>query len=299
MKPGIEAKLADQQLTQETLRIVGALFEQAVDIHTHTRAIGQHFNTCFFPIDKKHQLSQVENFETVAAEILREAENDPRVARVLNSVRANGARLDGETQINIMDLLVRTWNLAKNPLNYANAREVVLDALKHNIDTGGGCLPGISARLVAPYANFVNYLLNPQPVAQNRGDAALEQALQESAALAESAEDAALRRALAASRNVSKRSANDDAELELALALSASLKRPPQNEDSELASALAASAAENGAEDPELAFALAMSRETPQPILWQARNNAAASYQQDDDEVALLEYAKAISMGRI
>jgi hypothetical protein len=134
---------------------LGPVFGAADNVHAHTRTIGQLAKE-LLTIDNAYQFSSIAGvqFETVAAEILARSGKDPHVAVVLNNIRANGTKLDHETGLNIQEQLIRTWTLAKT-VNYAEPREMVIDNLQHNIETGGGCLPGISARLVQPYALFV------------------------------------------------------------------------------------------------------------------------------------------------
>lgn len=125
------------------------IFRLDVNIHLHSRQIGANCLEAL-RLDQQHQLSSnARNFETVATEILAHSKNNPNVATVLNSIRANRNAIENETGLNIADLLVRTWDLTTKA-RYNNARDAVIDNLNHNILAGGGCLAGIAARLAQP-----------------------------------------------------------------------------------------------------------------------------------------------------
>jgi hypothetical protein len=72
------------------------------------------------------------------------------VGIILHNIRIRQGRQDYETGLDVMTLLVKTWELAKQ-FKSAHACELVIDNLRHNILANGGCYPGIAARLVQPY----------------------------------------------------------------------------------------------------------------------------------------------------
>lgn len=205
-----EAKLqADLAQMQNALTELQNMFGQAVDIHTHTRRIGQLCRTIFFPVDEHYGLTQstLEDFERTAAEIQDWANTLPgtdKVRTVLNSVRAFRDKTDHETGLPIMQLLMNTWKLAKM-LPHQNAPSLVIENLRHNKETGGGCYPGIAARLVQPYSVFLHEILKDQQyqsvqdtahsTAAHDDDAELAQAIAQSLQTSEPSNNLDLQRA--------------------------------------------------------------------------------------------------------
>lgn len=188
--------MQDIQKARVTLGTLGPIFAKDDDVHKHTRTIGPLAKELML-IDENYKFSAVAqpNFEATAAEILAYSQNDPIVALMLNNIRANGTRLDHETGLNIQEQLIRTWTLAKT-VRYAEPKDMVIDNIKHNAKTGGGCLPGISARLVQPYANFVLAALEGLAVKGYDDDLELALAMSK----AESAKDDDLEKAIALSK---------------------------------------------------------------------------------------------------
>jgi hypothetical protein len=188
------------------------------------------------------------------------------VQTVLNSVRTLGKVADRETGLIASEILVKTWNLAKSSTTYANAKDVVLFVLKHNIATGGGCIPGISARLTLPYSHFVTAQLEDRhfkalrslysptaaaatgPVSHSDDDAL-------ALAIQESLRDTLPPKPAAASSSISEQ------DLELALAIQESLRfsEPPKPTAAATARPSAAAKSDFSADEIELATALSLS----------------------------------------
>lgn len=149
---------SDLAQSNAAIRELNTMFAQDVDIHTYTRRIGQIAAEFYIELDKKHKMTKVTqaDFERTAQEIMDKTTpaDKAKVNIILNSVRSYKGRKDTETGLDVMLLLVKTWELAKNSY-YNNAQAVVIENLRHNKDTGGGCYPGIAARLVLPYARFL------------------------------------------------------------------------------------------------------------------------------------------------
>lgn len=73
------------------------IFGLHVDIHLYSRQIGANCLAAL-RLDQQDQLSSnARNFETVATEILAHSKNNPNVATVLNSIRANRNAIENET----------------------------------------------------------------------------------------------------------------------------------------------------------------------------------------------------------
>lgn len=167
---------------------MNAIYAVPEDIHKYTAYLGAQCKQIFLRLDDKYHLAQAGDFETIAREITALSGNDASVITVLGSIRAAGSTVDRETGLNIRDLLVRTWGLASHPLApqkittdehpgiQINARQVVVENLQHNKKTGGGCLPGISARLTQPYCTFMTIILEQAMLKQKeRYDSAASQ----------------------------------------------------------------------------------------------------------------------------
>lgn len=157
----------DLTTSKEKLKQIDDVCALEDDIHLedptirkkHTSFLGEQYQF-FRSLDAKYSLSKVLDFATVAREILIASGNDKRVEIVLGTIRDSRGTPEAETGLNVQELLVRTWFLAQTPLSPSNARELVVLNLVHNKDTGGGCLAGISARLVQPFSHFVDWILN-------------------------------------------------------------------------------------------------------------------------------------------
>lgn len=153
---------------------LGEIFNKEDDIHIHTRALGKIAHDFFVKLDQKHQLTSVqewkvayhEHFETTAREIILEAkklskEDSMQVGLVCHTMRFNANVIDYETQMNAVLLLVKTWELAKQSTDQ-NARGLVIDNLRHNLEADGKCYAGITARLIQPYALLLTEKLASQ-----------------------------------------------------------------------------------------------------------------------------------------
>lgn len=198
-----EAELQEIHTLENNLtNNLSPVFGQEVDIHTYTRYIGDAY-PLFNTADLNHTLSSnTQKLEDVIKEILDKcpAAQKGNVTTVLNTIRAT-TRPDPETKVNLKELLIRTWSLVNMPMNHTNAFEEFIKNLNHNIETGGGCVPGIAARLVQPYTHCVLRMLqvaHHKHVKQGQKTIAAKKALaREAAALA--TEAAELKEALEAS----------------------------------------------------------------------------------------------------
>lgn len=144
-----------------SIDILTGIYAEEVDIHTHTRQIGPYYQQ-FCAVDRRYNLSSnTQPLENVIRDILRRcpASHLANVTRVLNTIRVTVGS-DHETHVNLQELLMRTWSLVNKPNNHSNAFELFIQNLDHNIITGGGCVPGIAARLIQPYTHFVFKMLS-------------------------------------------------------------------------------------------------------------------------------------------
>lgn len=226
---------------QSIIQNTADLFASSVDIHEHTVQIGIAYREVR-SMEREFQLTQSVSLDTVINEIMAHSGQDPVIGRVLRSVRAQGASIERETRLNIPQLLISTWSLAKTS-HYTNAKDVVIDNLRHNIETDGGCSAGISARLVQPYLHFlksnVDNRFSPQRQTSSSSSTSVRQA-----------EESDLRLALELSMQTA-RVTNEDRDLQRALELSRTLtlSQPRArititDEDRELQRVLEMSAAE-------------------------------------------------------
>lgn len=152
--------LNDISLISTNLEEMAKFYALNANVHTYTRQIGNYYTECFYPLDVKYQFSSPGHFKETYNEILRYCGHDPAVKSALDTLAASHGKIEPETGLNGQDLLVRTWQLGKKQTSYANALDVVIDNLRQNKLTGGGCLAGIVGRLVLPYALFVDNALN-------------------------------------------------------------------------------------------------------------------------------------------
>ena len=172
------------------------------DVHTHTRPLGANCKTFIELDNRYNLTASIapagQTFATVRAAIeallvtqkvigLIGDEGVINVRWVLDRISANGTNPVAETDLNLQDQLLRTWHLAGHvdrtapehkifmldPTDPTETREIQVSSLEavvlnltHNrlvIDSiQGGCLPGISGRLILPYCAFVVTLLRKQ-----------------------------------------------------------------------------------------------------------------------------------------
>lgn len=160
-----------KQLDQVLETTMAPEYAKDNNIHLNTGLLGSLCKTHFILIDDKYNLSKKNSdgiiFEQVATEILSLATTDhptlvTNIQTVLDTIRTSGDSIEPETGLYVQDLLIRTWALIKHQLmmSYADAKEVIIDNLNHNIQAGGGCLAGISARLTHPYCCFVRHIFD-------------------------------------------------------------------------------------------------------------------------------------------
>ena len=161
------------------------VFAEAVDIHQRTRIIGDYYKS-FTMIDAQYKLSNTtQSLESVIQQILSRCPDalKKNITTVLNTIR-NTPGVDNETQANLQTLLIKTWSLVNMPKNHSNAFDLLIQNLDHNIATGGGCVPGIAARLIQPYTHFVLKMLENKAadISVDDCDRALQAALRISTA---------------------------------------------------------------------------------------------------------------------
>ena len=146
------AKIGPLERIETTLFELEPIFKLSDNIHKHTGKIGA---SCRALHDIECSLNLPEiSLDTVISEIKELSKNDNSVQLVLSKIKEQGIAIERETGLNLQTLLKSTWQLAKIA-NYSNAEELVIDNLKQNILTKGGCAAGISARLVLPYLHFL------------------------------------------------------------------------------------------------------------------------------------------------
>jgi hypothetical protein len=277
----MSTSIPDMKQQIETLKtsldILTQMFETEIDIHTYTRQIGAVYPQ-FYAADRTHNLStNTQKLEEVIQAILQRcpATQKNSVTTVLNTIRATTGA-DNETCANLQELLIRTWSLVNNSNNYKNAFQVLMDNLDHNIATGGGCVPGIAARLIQPYIHFVLHMLR-QAYEQSRVATPSVQNLSMLKKLAQNAHPNDIDPMLAEALRLSllelgkeNKNSHEDRELERVLQLSArEAKNEKDSPDPALARALQLSALttrltpetkpKKGNEDPALAEALRLS----------------------------------------
>jgi hypothetical protein len=148
----------DLTVVKNILTVLQPIFGAAVDVHGHTAQIGAETQKAL-KIDIEHNCSKnTALFNDIEQEILFLSNHNANVKTVLNSIRTVIGRTEGETGLNISDLLIRTWDLAKQS-RYSNACDQVIYNLEANIIDAGGCLAGIAGRLAQPYLALLQNIL--------------------------------------------------------------------------------------------------------------------------------------------
>ncbi|MBP9764099.1 MAG: hypothetical protein KBD03_02145, partial [Gammaproteobacteria bacterium] len=144
--------------------------------------------------------------------------------------------------------------LVNMPNNYSNSFDIFIQNLDHNIATGGGCVPGIAARLIQPYTHFVLKMLTHAYEQSRTLTASVPNVPIPKKAtvqnLSSNNVDPALERALRVSQlEIKNKKDSVDPELEQALRLSAAqtrlaptAKQNQQNDDAEFQRVLQLSA---------------------------------------------------------
>jgi hypothetical protein len=160
-----KALFDDFEKVRAEVEVIQKAFIQDPQVHNHTKKIGATCKTIFYPIDDKYGFSKVKKLDikVVIQTILKQATEDPglpEITRVLNTIQDAGADIEPETGLNVAELLVRTWSLAEqdDPLN--GFTDIIINCLHDNIPMGGGCLAGISGRLIQPYGTLIQAALN-------------------------------------------------------------------------------------------------------------------------------------------
>ncbi|MBT4962819.1 MAG: hypothetical protein HOI53_02860 [Francisellaceae bacterium] len=221
---------ADEQITDADLDLInttsialGSLFAQEVDIHIHTVKIGQDCRNVLLLNDDRYLLSEptIESLEVTISEITEYCMGKSSVVGILGIISASSG-VENETGLDIKLMLRKVWALTKNPILAANHSHMglVTEVLNQNVETGGGCLAGISARLVSAYSLFIEHIASQthriQEIARKEGAAVVVSGLPR----LEVSEDEMIRLAVADSLSIySSRGAaetlvgDDDAEL--------------------------------------------------------------------------------------
>ena len=139
------------------------------NIHAYTKILGDLCREVFFILDDKYKISDIANkdFENTCQQILNLAtsamgEDQETVAiitRVLNTIRISSSTIEAETGLNVIDLLIRTWSVANNLLVSPEEKYIIITNITDNILTNGGCLAGISGRLIHIYCSNIRTIL--------------------------------------------------------------------------------------------------------------------------------------------
>jgi len=130
------------------------IFGQPKNIHLYTVQLGK-MALSFIEMDNKYNISNPDTFEETAAEILLYSDNNAMVKTVLQTIRSHQNTPDKEAGLKVQDLLTKAWSMAKQ----FNEQFLIIDSLQQNIINKGGCYPGISARLIQPYAMYIKNIM--------------------------------------------------------------------------------------------------------------------------------------------
>jgi hypothetical protein len=169
-----QINMKKEQLDQlhAMLKEMETIFGRDEDIHRHTRRLGEICRQ-FIEFDNQYvrSLEKVKDINSVTQEILARcpANLKANVEIALNSI-TNSQEADIETGLLLHELLRRTWALKSS---YANGEDLIFDNLNHNKTAGGGCIPGITARLIQPYTAFLYRSIETHSQAYNAEQSSL------------------------------------------------------------------------------------------------------------------------------
>lgn len=157
-----EALAGNLERARQGLQEIGPIFASDANIHNHTGLLGARCKEIFQPLDEIYSLSNLnKTLVQVKDEILADtpAAQRANVERALNTIQANNNKIEGETGLNVSELLIRTWALAEHWGAPDNSKGLIIHNLHHNAEAGGGCFAGISGRLVQPYTSMIKFIL--------------------------------------------------------------------------------------------------------------------------------------------
>lgn len=139
------------------------------DIHAYTKLLGDLCREVFFILDDKYKISDLANkdFENTCQQILdlattvmgKNQDTAAIIAKVLNTIRISNGTIESETGLNVIDLLIRTWSVTNNLLVSPEEKHIIITNITDNILTNGGCLAGVSGRLIHIYCSNIRTIL--------------------------------------------------------------------------------------------------------------------------------------------
>jgi hypothetical protein len=158
----LEITEQDIQTVKDRLREMQDSYQLEANVHDHAGKLGLACKT-FLELDNKYDI-----FSSCGAVIAKNiydeikifADNDANVVEALNAIQQAGDSLEKETGLNAQDLLIRAWVLADHCFAGDGVKAVIIENLKHNKATGGGCLAGITARLTQPYCSNIRSIVD-------------------------------------------------------------------------------------------------------------------------------------------
>jgi len=165
----------DLKTVEDLFKQLEPIYQSESNVHAHAAQLGAACKQVS-AIDEKYTLSQKLDFNQARQEILDHCKNEGSVAYALNTIAASN--IEPETGLNVKELLVKSWFLAKQSMfKGRNAENLIIDNLKHNTLAGGGCCAGISARLTQPYLFLVKLTLEENKIEAEQMARAFEASL--------------------------------------------------------------------------------------------------------------------------
>lgn len=132
-----------------------AMNQTDIDAHTHTRTLVKEGVPQVINFDNQFQLSKSDlTVERVRKEVLALgfSEYANNIQTTLNAINEKSPIETGETNVDVVNLLSRTWSLANQLDVYQEKIAYILNA---NVQDKGGCLAGLVARLYPVYTEMV------------------------------------------------------------------------------------------------------------------------------------------------
>lgn len=132
-----------------------AMNQTDIDAHTHTRTLVKEGMPQVINFDNQFQLSKSDlTVERVRKEVLALgfSEYANNIQTTLNAINEKSPIETAETNVDVVNLLSRTWSLANQLDVYQEKIAYILNA---NVQDKGGCLAGLVARLYPVYTEMV------------------------------------------------------------------------------------------------------------------------------------------------
>lgn len=135
--------------------------------HQHTSTIIRNNLPVLFDMDNLSEpsLSLSDLQRDISAYASGAGISTANITNTFTRISSSKSPIDTESQVNVIEVISRAWSLAC--LMGDGFKTIVASCLSDNIGDGGGCLPGVTARLFGPYAAMLRELFEDALRAQS------------------------------------------------------------------------------------------------------------------------------------